>query len=58
MTYSFYESVGVPMHLKQLGIDETRIDEMTKHIVENEGLDRAFIPLNFDDIKDILIKSL
>ena len=58
MTYSFYESTGIPMHLKQLGIDESRIDEMTKHIVDNEGLDKAFIPLNFDDIKDILIKSL
>lgn len=57
-TYDFFKSLGIPMHLKELGIDESRIDEMSKHIVENEGLDKAYVPLYFEDIKEILLSSL
>lgn len=57
-TYDFFKSLGIPMHLKELGIDDSRIDEMSKHIVENEGLDKAYVPLYFEDIKEILLSSL
>ena len=58
MTYAFFEEVGIPMHLKDVGIGEERIDEMAHHIAVNEGLDRAYIPLLEEDIAKILRASL
>ena len=57
-TYDFFKSIGIPMHLREVGIDESRIDEMAHHIAVNEGLENAYAPLNEDDIKQILIDSL
>lgn len=57
-TYAFFESIGIPMHLREVGIDESRIDEMAHHIAVNEGLEHAYAPLNEQDIKEILIASL
>ena len=57
-TYSFFESIGIPMHLREVGIDDSRIDEMAHHIAVNEGLDKAYAPLTEQDIKEILIASL
>ena len=57
-TYAFFESIGIPMHLREVGIDESRIDEMAHHIAVNEGLEHAYAPLNEQDIRQILIDSL
>ena len=57
-TYKFFESINIPMHLREVGIDESRIDEMAHHIAVNEGLERAYAPLTEQDIKEILIASL
>ena len=57
-TYAFFESIGIPMHLRDLGIDNSRIDEMAHHIAVNEGLENAYVPLTEKDIKTILVKSL
>ena len=57
-TYEFFESINIPMHLREVGIDESRIDEMAHHIAVNEGLDKAYVPLTEQDIKEILLKSL
>ena len=57
-TYCFFESIGIPMHLREVGIDESRLDEMSHHIAVNEGLDQAYSPLTQQDIKDILVESL
>jgi len=57
-TYKFFESIGIPMHLKDVGIDDSRIDEMAHHIAVNEGLENAYVPLMEEDIKSILIASL
>ena len=57
-TYEFFESINIPMHLREVGIDESRIDEMAHHIAVNEGLDKAYIPLTEQDIKEILLESL
>lgn len=57
-TYSFFESICIPMHLREVGIDDSRIDEMAHHIAVNEGLDKAYAPLTEQDIKEILIASL
>ena len=57
-TYRFFESIGIPMHLKEVGIDESRIDEMAKHVADNEGLENAWAPLLQKDIADIFRESL
>ena len=57
-TYAFFESFGIPMHLREVGIDDSRIDEMAHHVDVNEGLDKAYAPLTEQDIKEILIASL
>lgn len=57
-TYNFFESIGIPMHLKEVGITEDKIDEMAHHIAVNEGLENAFIPLNEQDIKEIITASM
>ena len=57
-TYKFFESINIPMHLREVGIDESRIDEMAHHIAVNEGLENAYAPLTEQDIKEILVASL
>lgn len=57
-TYKFFESIGIPMHLRDLGIDESRVGEMAHHIAVNEGLDQAYAPLSEKDIAEIITSSL
>lgn len=56
--YKLFESFGMPMNLKNVGIDEEKIDEMAAHIADNEGLDNAWAPLSQKDIAEILTDSL
>lgn len=56
--YHFFEGIGIPMHLREVGIDDSRIDEMAHHIAVNEGLEHAWAPLDEKAIKEILIASL
>lgn len=58
MTYHFFEEIGIPMHLRDVGIDDSRIREMAHHIAVNEGLEHAYVPLSEDDIVTILMNSL
>lgn len=57
-TYEFFESIGIPMHLKDVGIDDSKIDEMAHHIAVNEGLENAYVPLTERDLREILTSSL
>ena len=57
-TYAFFESIGIPMHLREVGIGDERLEEMAHHIAVNEGLENAYVPLTEKDIKDILVASL
>ena len=57
-TYEFFQSINIPMHLREVGIDDSRIDEMAHHIAVKEGLDKAYVPLTEQDIKEILLESL
>ena len=57
-TYEFFKSINIPMHLREAGIDDSRIDEMAHHIAVNESLDKAYVPLTEQDIKEILLESL
>ena len=58
--YKFFEDINIPMHLKEVGIDESRLSEMAHHIHVNDHLDwsYAFHPLDEEDILNILKKSL
>lgn len=57
--YQFFESIGIPMHLREVGIDETRLAEMAHHISQ-EGLagSHMYVPLSEEDILNILKASL
>ena len=57
-TYDFFEEIGLPMHLTQVGIDDSRLPEMAQHIADTEGLSGAYCPLEYQDILQILQKSL
>jgi hypothetical protein len=46
------------MHLKDVGIDESRLSEMAHHVAVNEGLDQAWAPLQEEDILEIFKASL
>jgi alcohol dehydrogenase YqhD (iron-dependent ADH family) len=56
--YDFFESVGIPMHLRDVGIDDSRIDEMAHHVVVDWPLDHAYEPLTEKDIAEIFRASL
>lgn len=56
---AFYKSIGIPMHLTEVGIpDGSRINEMAHHVALNEGLDQAWAPLQEKDIADIMREAL
>ena len=57
-TYKFFESINIPMHLREVGIDESRIEEMAHHVAINEGLENAWVPLHEEDIVEIFKESL
>ena len=57
-TYAFFEEIGIPMHLREVGIGEEKLGEMARQVADNEGLDRAYVPLREADILAILQASL
>ena len=57
-TYAFFEEIGIPMHLRDVGIGDERIGEMAHHIAVNEGLENAWVPLSEKDIAQIITDSL
>ena len=57
-THDFFASIGIPMTLRDVGIDESRIDEMARHVAETAGLENAWVPLTEADIAAIFRASL
>ena len=57
-TAAFFASMGIPMTLREVGIDDSRIGEMARHIADTEGLEGAWVPLLEEDIAAILTASL
>ena len=47
--YQFFLSIGIPMHLKELGVDENRIEEMAKHILEHDSTLGEFMYVELDE---------
>ena len=57
-TYNFFEEIGIPMHLADVGITSDKIGEMAHHIAVNEGLENAYAPLTEKDIAEIITASM
>lgn len=58
--YKFFESIGIPMHLKELGVDENKIDEMADHILEFDSTYGPFMYVSLDKpaVRHILKESM
>ena len=59
-TYSFFESIDIPMHLKDVGIDDSQIENMAKRIMRNPEFSNpnVFAQLKEEDVVAILKASL
>lgn len=57
-TEKFFISCGIPMNLKELGIDETHFERMAEDAVKFGNLKDAYVGLNKDDVIQILKNSL
>lgn len=58
-TSEFFHGLGIPMTLREVGIDEEKLEMMAKSVTEdNNGLVGNFKALNYDDVLDIFKKSL
>ena len=49
---AFFASMGLPMTLREVGIDESRLEEMADQAAKND-FSRAFVPLTREDILEI-----
>ena len=47
--YQFFLSIGIPMHLRELGVDENRIEEMAKHILQHDSTLGEFMYVELDE---------
>lgn len=58
--YTFFESIGIPMHLAELGVKADKIEEMADHILENDNTanDWMYVPLDKDSLIRILAESM
>lgn len=56
-TREFFLSIGMPSHLKNLGIDQTHFDIMAEKAA-NGGLADGFMPLTKEDVKKIYTMAL
>ncbi len=58
-TKEFFESLGIPMTLRQVGINEEKLEIMAKAVTDhNEGYVGNFKELGYNDILDIFNKAL
>ena len=57
-THDFFASIGIPMTLREVGIDSSRIDEMARHVVDGWNLTDAWVPLTAADVAAIFRASL
>ena len=53
-TEDFFSSLGIPMTLSAVGIDESKFEVMAKRAVELGALQYAYVPMNERDVIEIL----
>ena len=58
--YNFFESIGIPMHLSELGVKADKIEEMADHILVNDSTNEPymFAPLDKTALVRILKESM
>ena len=58
--YIFFESIGIPMHLGELGVKADKIEEMADHILANDSTNEPwmFAPLDKSALIRILKASM
>lgn len=56
-TRDFFNSLGLPSTLREVGIDESKLELMAQK-ARGAGFDRTFVPLSVEDIHNILKMSL
>lgn len=58
--YAFFESIGIPMHLGELGVKAEAIEEMADHILENDSTNEPWMyaPIGKDALIRILTASM
>lgn len=54
----FFKSLNIPLTLTDVGIDDSKFEEMAEHAVTFEGLEYAWIPLTKEDVVSILNSCL
>ena len=57
-TEQFFKDCGIPMTLTELGIDDSKIDIMAEDTIKYNAMEYAYVPLNKEDIANILRESL
>ena len=57
-TSEFFRSTDIPMHLKEVGIDETHLAEMAAQAVKHGNFQNAYVPLTEEDIEAIYRAAL
>ncbi len=58
-TAEFFHNLGIPMTLKEVGINEEKLEIMAKAVTDhNEGFVGNFKSLNYDDVLEIFKSSL
>ena len=53
-TEKFFVECGLPMNLGKLGIDDSLLEKMAHAVVEHKDLQNAYVPLNEQDVLNIL----
>lgn len=58
--YGFFESIGIPMSLAELGVKSEKISEMADHILENDSTNDPYmyVPLDKAPLIRILEASM
>jgi hypothetical protein len=58
--YNFFESIGIPMHLGELGVKADKIEEMADHILAHDSTTEPymFVPLDKSALIRILKESM
>lgn len=53
-TERFFAECGIPMNLGKLGIDDSLLEKMSHAVIAHRDLSNAYVPLNEEDVLNIL----
>ena len=53
-TEAFFKGLGIPMTLHEVGVDDAKLEHMAKKAIEHGSLGNAYVPLEYQDVLEIL----